>query len=305
MDVLQQTSHVVAGFLFDPERFYGVEVPLYMELTLEDGRVCRVTGRADYMLVDDDEGYSDITDLKSQWNIPSDAAMRDDTQQKIYSTMAITMLPELVMAKARLLLTRYGFFVPQQSEALWVREELEAFRDEHITPMLSAFYRGDLRDEYIPGLHCQYCPRRRPGDCTLWRSYYGNVPPPPTSEQQARKLARQVMALEEARDVRLSHLKAYVNEHGPLKVGSGKKAETFGYHVNESDEYDAAEVFEVLSDPDVESLVGAATAHFSGVFRVDRSGKAFKQLDKALQGRLRDLAQKKRSTRFEHKVVEE
>lgn len=137
--------------------------------------------------------------------------------------------------------------LPQRGEALWSRSDALRLK-AHLRTRLFAHFAGELRGEYRPGDHCAYCPRRRVGDCPLVRSYYGITPPPPRTEHQARRLACQIIALEGARETRLTLLKEYVKTKGPLAVGSGGQAEVFAFRESESEEIPAADFIRILKE---------------------------------------------------------
>ena len=301
-EILEQARNIAEGFLMIPEDFYGNEVALETIIELEQGVTVRVTGTLDLLQMDD-EGVAHITDAKSNHVIFPDSRVHNDFQLMVYAMLVFDKFPEVEVVKGHLWMTRYNIMIPQKGEALWTREEIEELR-AHLALRLGAFLRGELRNEFVPGIWCQYCPRRRPGDCTLYRSYYGNVPPPPLTDDQARKMARQIMTLEDARETRLALLKDYVNEHGPVSVGSGDKAEAFAFHVSESAEYESADVYNFLTSPEIAGEIGNIKTYL-GVFKVDKSGKVFKALDKALGGALRGMAKMELSTRFGHKSERE
>lgn len=297
-DVADQARRIAESFIFRPECFYGVEEPFETNVPLDGGEICTVTGRLDYLEVED--GVARIWDVKSNHQMIPDSRVWDDTQLKVYAMLVLDNLPHVDLAEGRLLMSRYGISLPQRGEAVWTRENVRALRS-HLSSRLAAHFAGRLRGERVPGTWCQYCPLRRPGRCTLYRSYHGTVPPPPLSEQQARKLARQVMALEDARELRLSLLKDYVNEHGPLAVGSGEYAEVFAFHQSESEEIAATAVMEILQnyrreigDQPVDELLS-----------VDKRSRAFRALKAHTEIRreLEAATTTKKTTRFGHKAV--
>ena len=299
-DVLSQARTIADTFLFEPAHYYGSEEALQADIPLPDGQVVRITGRLDLLEVLEEGTLGRITDVKSNHQVPADSAIQQDFQLRTYALMVVESLPEVEAVEGRLWFTRYGRYVPQHEPAVWTREELLDFRD-HLANRLMAFLDGDLSHEFVPGSWCQYCPRRRPGDCTHWRAYYGTVPPTPLTPHQAVRLARQVVTLEQAREDRLALLKGYVNEHGPLRLGSGCKAETFAFRASESTDYPAEEFLAVLDE--FGSLVGDQPV--GKLLTVNKRSREFKALTKVPEIRLRlaDIAETSTRTTFGHKGV--
>ena len=181
------------------------------------------------------DGVARIFDVKSQYSIWPDSRVKDDFQLKTYAMLVLDTFPHVDRVEGRLLLSRYGISLPQKGEAVFTRADTDEFK-EHLSYRLAAHFRGDLKGEHVPGTHCSYCPLKRVGKCTLYRSYWGTTPPPPLKDAQARRLARQVIVLEQAREERIALLKEYVKEAGPLAVGATSQAEVFDYHPSESEE---------------------------------------------------------------------
>lgn len=293
-DVLDQAANIGQGFVFEPAHYYGSEEALETYI----GEY-RITGRLDLLEADVEEGWARVTDAKSNHRIPPDAEVRSDFQLMLYALLVVDNLPSVDTVEGRLWFTRYNRFVPQKEPASWTREDLEDFR-EHLAGKLAAFFTAD-RHDHIPGAHCQYCPLRRPGACTHWRGWYGNTPPAPLKATQARKLACQVIALEQAREQRLEQLKAYVNEHGALRVGSGAKAEAFDFWPSESEDYDAGYVLGLLGSAEILSLIGEQP--LGELVSVNKRSKAWRSLMKVPEFRaaVQDARTTKLSTTFKHK----
>ncbi len=291
-DVLDQARRIGEQYVFDAAHYYGSEVPLATVIG-----PATVTGHLDVLYLDGEQAT--VRDLKTNHRLPPDSEVKQDTQLRIYAALVFANFAEVQEVRGELWFTRYGRLLPQSSPAVWTREDNESFV-AYLAMRLNAFLAGELRSDYVPGTHCQYCPRRRVGDCTLWRSYYGTTPPPPLSATQAQRLARRVIALEQAREQAMELLKRYCNEQGELPVGSGSKAERFAFHVIESQEWDPGEVWRLLEEE--RSLVGEPTTHLS-VFRVDAHSRAFRELSRVLGPRLADLARPKLRTVFGHKGV--
>jgi hypothetical protein len=297
-DVAAQARNIANGLLFRRALYYGSEEPFETAITLPDGTECVVTGRIDHLEIDGETAR--ITDAKSNHQILPDSRVRQDFQLKVYAMLVLDNLPNVEVAEGRLLLSRYGIMLPQKGAAQWTREDLEPLK-EHLAYKLAAHFAGDLKGDRVPGVWCQYCPEKRPGRCTLHRSYYGTTPPPPLSEDQARRLARQVIALEEAREGRLALLKQYVNDNGPLPIGSGDQAEVFGFHVRESEEIAAGDVLRILEDN--RDLIG--TPDPSEIMTVNKRAKLYKSLryHSDLRSQFDDVAKTSRSTTFGHKAI--
>lgn len=296
-DVAEQSKNIGQGFPFEPAHYYGSEEALETDLELADGRVVRITGRLDLLEVSLPEGWARITDAKSNHAIPADSAVRDDFQLLTYAMLALDNLPPAVeQVKGQLWLTRYNIRVPQRSEAVWTREDIETFR-EHLRVRLAAFLDGKLAREFVPGSHCQYCPRRRPGDCTLWR--FSEVGGPITTPSQAVRVGARVAVYQQRLDALKTALKAYVQEHGPVRIGSTAKAETFAFWTEEHTAYDALclmAALELLRDQVGEQPL-------SELLTVNKQSKAFKSLMKIPDFReaMADGIVTTTQTRFRHK----
>jgi hypothetical protein len=299
-DVWEQAKTISECFLFQPSRYYGSEESFAAEVALPDGRAATVTGRLDYLEVDNAEGTAAIIDIKSNHQILPDTRVKEDFQGRLYALLVLENLPHLEAVSFRLLLSRYGKYLPQRGEAVFTRVDTEAFK-EHLGYRLQAHFDGKLKSESVPGTWCAYCPLKRVGQCTLYRSYYGTTPPPPLKEAQARKLARQIIVLEEARDTRVALLKEYVNEHGPLPIGSGECAEVFGFHKRESEEIPATALMQILDDNF--GLVGPQP--LDELLTVKKTSRTYKQLryHKELRTFFDDAASVKASTTFGHRAV--
>ncbi len=299
-DISAQAHKIADTFVFDRARYYGAEEAFEARIPLVEGGVATVTGRLDYLEVDSDEGIAMVTDWKSNHQILPDAKVKEDFQGRTYSLLVLETLPHLEAVVFRLGLSRYGIYLPQKGEAVFTREDTDAFK-EHLSYRLAAHFAGDLKDEHVPGTWCQYCPLKRVNECTLYRSYYGTTPPPPLKADQARRLARQIIALEEARDTRIALLKDYVNDHGALPVGSGECAEVFDFHKRESEEIPASALLEILEES--RSLVGEQP--LDDLLTVKKTSRAYKRLryHADLRSRFDDAAATKASTTFGHKAV--
>jgi len=299
MDVKQQAEIIAQTFLMRQHLYYGSEEPFTSEIPLPGGS-CTVTGRIDYLEWEDETAR--IVDVKSNHQIIPDARVREDFQLRTYAMLVLDNIPGLEAVEGRLLLSRYGIYLPQKGTALFTREDTDAFR-EHLSCRLADHFSGRLRNERIPGTWCQYCPEKRPGRCSLYRSYHGTTPPPPANEREAVKLARQVIALENARETRLALLKEYVSEHGPLSVGSSDAAEVFDFHVSEGEDFDAGEFYSLLYSPEVVSIVGEQP--LDDFFTVKKTGKRFKDVRHRSEAScwFDDIARPTKSTRFGHRSV--
>jgi RecB family exonuclease len=309
-DVMSQARNIADGYLMVPSHYVGSEESLYIDLPLAQGATVRITGTLDLLEIDD-EGVATITDAKSNHMIPPDSAVQTDLQLQIYATLVMGNYPQVEAVRGKLWMTRYNIMAPQKEEAIWSREEIDEYR-EHLSTRLGAFLRGELQHDFIPGTWCQYCPRKRPGDCTLYRSYYGATPPPPKDLQQVVKLARQVMIMEQAREERLALIKAWVNEEGGFQVGGGNKAEWFGFHVSESEEIPAADflrilgehhdlVGDILQTPDANRLLSVTNG------TAQRAPKIAKQIRNHpdLKTYFDDVAIPKKKSAFGHKAMVE
>lgn len=300
MDVRAQAETIAQTFLFNPALYYGAEEPFACDITLPDYRSCSITGRLDYLEVDSAEGIATVTDWKSNHQILPDSKVKDDFQGRTYAMLVLETLPHIEAVRFKLGLSRYGIFLPQKGEAVFTREDSRAFK-EHLSYRLQAHFDGKLRSEHVPGTWCAYCPLKRVGECTLYRSYYGTTPPPPRSQRQALKLARQIVALENARESRIALLRDYVNEHGPLALGSGSAAETFAFHKRESEEIPASALLSILEEN--YGLVGEQPV--DDLLSVNKRSKAFRNLryHQDLRAYFDDAASLRVSTTFGHKVV--
>jgi len=295
-DVAAQAQNIAGGLLFRRALYYGSEEPFETTIPLVGGGECAITGRIDHLEIDGETAL--ITDVKSNHQILPDSRVREDFQLKVYAMLALDNLPHVEVAEGRLLLSRYGITLPQKGAGTWTREDLDPLRD-HLSYKLAAHFAGDLKSERVPGTWCAYCPLKRVNQCTLYRSYYGTTPPPPQSEDQARKLARRVMALEERRESYLALLKDYVNEYGPVPVGSGDACEVFGFHASESEEIQAGGLLHLLEV--YRSEVGDQP--IDELLSVNKRGKAFRKLmgHPELRDELALFTTVKKATRFTHK----
>lgn len=296
-DVRDQAHGITQAVIMRPEAFYGSEELLESAVTLSDGGRVFITGRLDFLEVADEVAF--VIDVKSNHQIPPDAAVRRDFQLAVYAMLVLDNLPEVQLVQGSLLMSRYGLRLPQKGEAVWTRDDAADLR-AYLAPKLEAHLAGRLKGERIPGTWCAYCPLRRTNECTLYRSYYGTTPPPPLSPERAARLARQVMALEEAREVRLELLKQYVSEQGPVTVGSHEHAEVFAFHQRETEEIEAGDFLRVVEAH--RDLVGLPDP--SLYLTVNKRSRAYKQLryHPDLKPDLDDLATTRVSTVFGHKA---
>lgn len=296
-DVADQARRICDTYLMDLEHFYGSEEHLEYDLTLTDGRVVRITGTLDLLLLDSIEGVATIRDCKSNHQLPPDSAIAKDLQLKTYALLVFRNMPEVVAVKGELWFPRYGMLLPRKDEALWTEEDIDAF-EAHLRDILKAFLDAP-HHEAIPGAHCQYCPLRRLNRCTLWRSYYGTMPPPVVSAKQFQKLGRQIIVLEQRLDVLKAHAKDWVNEHGPAAIGSGEYAEVFDFHKRESEELAASDLLAILENN--RCLVGDQP--LDDLLSVKKTTKAYKNLryHQELRSAFDDVMQPKVTTVFGHK----
>ncbi|MBN1461382.1 MAG: PD-(D/E)XK nuclease family protein [Armatimonadetes bacterium] len=298
-DVTEQARMICDTYLLDREHYYGSEEHLEYDLTLTDGRVVRITGTLDLLLLDSSEGIAVVRDAKSNHQLPPDSAIPKDLQLRTYALLVFRNMPEVVAVKGELWFPRYGVLLPRKDEALWTREDIDEF-EGHLRDILAAFLDAP-HHEAIPGTHCQYCPERRVNHCTLWRSYYGVTPPPVLSVEQFQKIGRQIIVLEQRLDVLKSHAKNYVNEHGGASVGSGEYAEVFDFHKSEGEDLPAAEVLAILEDNS--DLIGQPD--ISAILSVKQTARLWKSLryHKDLKGLFDDIAIPTHKTTFRHKKV--
>lgn len=299
-DVLEQAANIAQGFVFEPANFYGTEDSFSTVLDVGGGDRVEITGRLDLLEVCIPEGWARITDAKSNHVIPGDSAVREDFQLRCYAMLALDNLPPAVtVAKGNLWLTRYNTRVPQKGEAAWTREEIEEFR-EHLKVTLRAFLDGRLSREFVPGTWCQYCPRRRPGDCTHWR--LSGAAPTITNEEKARRVAARIVAEEQRLDALKASLKAWVASEGPVRIGSTTKAETFDNFLEVQTAYGAEAVLASLEE--MASLVGPQP--LNEILSVSKTSKAFKALMRIPEFRevMEESVTSKQVTRFKHKRLE-
>jgi hypothetical protein len=298
-DVLSQADNIARGYLFEPGTYYGSEELLATTISINGGRSVRITGRLDLLEVDQDEGWARITDAKSNHMVPADSAVQDDFQLRTYALLVMDNLSYVERVYGQLWLTRYNIFCPQRREAVWTRDDIEQFR-EHLTVRLGAFVDGKLAREFVPGTWCQYCPRRRPSDCTLWR-HSPALQGPITTPVQAERVAARIIAQEQRLDGLKAALKAYVNDNGPVRVGSTAKAETFGFHARETEDVPASALLEIAEV--ARDLVG--DVDINELLSPNRTSKAYKMLRRhpELAPLFEAVVRKRLSTVFGHKSI--
>lgn len=272
-EVEEQARNICRSFYVDPAHFVGTEITLGTDLPFSDELVVRITGTLDYLEIHPARGRALVVDLKSHYHLPPDSCVASDFQLSLYALLVLENVPEVEVVEGRLFYSRYGALLPQKGEALWTRTQADELK-RHLAARLSAFFSGKLRHVKVPGDHCRYCPRRRIGDCSLYRSYYGTTPPAPRTERQAQKLARQVIALEEARETRLGLLKEYVKQNGPLAVGSGARCDVFSFSAKEQEEIAAADFLSVLLGSGIE----LSDEELSELLVLNRTSKLYKKL---------------------------
>lgn len=233
--------------------------------------------------------------------VPADSAVQDDFQLRTYALLVMDSLPYIERVYGRLWLTRYNIFCPQRLEAVWAREDIEQFR-EHLAVRLGAFVDGKLAREFVPGTWCQYCPRRRPSDCTLWR-HSPALQGPITTSAQAERVGARIIAQEQRLDGLKAALKAYVNDNGPVRVGSTAKAETFGFHARETEDVPASALLEIVEV--ARDLVGEVD--INELLSPNRTSKVYKILRRhpELAPLFEAAARKRLSTVFGHKSTGE
>lgn len=298
-EVRDQASNIARGFLFEPAHYYGSEESFATVLDLGDGRHVEITGRVDLLEACVPEGWARITDCKTNHVIPADSAVRTDFQLRTYAMLVLDNLPPAVqVVHGSLWLTRYNIRVPQKGEAAWTREDIEAFR-EHLINRLRAFLDGKLVREFVPSTWCQYCPRRRPSDCTHWR--LSGAAPTITSAEKARRVAARIVAEEQRLDALKAALKEWVAAEGPVRIGSTAKAETFANWTETQTSYPFSTLEEAVSLLVEQGII--APPSFDEMASVSKTSRAFRDLMKIAEFRsaMAEGLVEKQVTRFKHK----
>jgi len=292
-EVQRQFQGIVDGLVFNPSKYVMHETLCSLPLTLHNGTVVEVVGTPDLVEIERDEGLLVITDYKSQWRIPSQAEVDNNFQAQLYGLLCLHELDyEIVAVKLRLHLTRWGVV----KEAVWSVEELEELQ-EHLRTKLTGFYAGKYDRVFRPGSWCTYCPRRRPGDCPRWKLPDPGEPVPITTDAQARKVLAEVIGLKGRLELRQKQLKAWSDEHGPVRVGDQQAA----YKPRTSRSYVPSQVIELLA----EHVDEIGPIHYDDICKIDTWGPRFKQLWRKLQPELEACATVSTSTRFEVGAAEE
>lgn len=295
LDVFEQVKRAGADFFFDREHFYGVEEALSAVVTTPRGLEVAITGIIDLLHFDGELAH--LQDWKSAWAIASDSSVLDDFQLKLYAWLVWKNLEGVEGVEGSLFFTRYGITVPQKgTPAFWTPDDLRLFESALSGVLEDLFVTHAAQRVFVPGTHCQYCPRRKPGDCAHWKRYRGTEPPPLRTFYQARKAANRVVAIEQEREVLVDRLKDYVNSNGPITLGQTSKAETFGFFARESLEIKPSQV-QALFDEFGDEL---------GKLDVDKlfsvNARALKKFFSHAEFRRRyeELAKRKVATSFKH-----
>lgn len=271
------------------------------------------TGTIDITAIDNTLHKAKVTDIKSAYKVKPASSTANDFQLNDYAMLVLQnsgtiMLDDLKVEEAKVewYYTRYGAFVPggKDDEVLISQEDAAKFK-QHLEQRLEHVLFGAGKNEFVPGLWCQYCPRQKPNDCVRWRKYSGTQPPPVRTEKEARRVAGRIIANEQERARLIDALQEYVNTCAPVRVGDTSEAEEFAYWPTRSKEVDADGLLELIEGPEVKGAVGEVDK--DDLFKVNKRSKTWKMLEKLpeLEDSLEDLITEKVSTRFLHKKVEE
>ena len=271
-----------------PTNICGVEEKISLDEQFEECRWDQGAYRGIIDLSQVSGSWATITDWKSQPHILSQTELDDpfggpvSEQMTHYAWLFNKQYPHVVNFNVRVWYLRYGFYTESRrtERDLKMYEEALHLREKKVLEL-------DNWDP-IPGDHCQWCDyiRRCPLATNLAPETVEVV-----SQEQAILNAQRVTVMDALSSDIKGRLKKYVTANDDVRIGDKY---VYGYHLQESDYWDAAEVIELLQ----EHYRDAAE-----VLRVDV--KAMKKFirkvgseDEVLAQSLEDLRKTRRKTVF-------
>jgi hypothetical protein len=236
------------GGEFNASRILAIEEPLYMKIKVPDGEggtyERTIKGTPDVLVADPPNGVI-IPDWKSGWASPSreveragggyedpggekDQRLSDQgyAQQVIYGALVLANLPAVDRVTLREAYVMFG----EYREATVHRWEMERITDilgAIVAQVDAAIDGGPESARWIPtaGTHCGICPAPRHCPLKDWEGI-------PTTEEEAKLLAREWIVSGQVRKDRLPLVKGWVEEHGPISIDHGKGRREVGWVAN-------------------------------------------------------------------------
>jgi hypothetical protein len=243
------------GGEFNAQRVIAVEERWYMKVPVPDGHggmyERTVTGQPDVVIADPPDGII-IVDWKAGWAPPSrlneevradpekDERLSDQgyAQQVIYGALGLVNLPAVQRVTLREAYIMHGEF----REATILRYQLERVMDilgASISQIDGAFEAGPDSARWLPtaGTHCGICPSPRRCPLYEWEGI-------PTTDDEAKLLAREWLVAAQVRKDRIPLLKGWVDAHGPIEIDHGKGRREVGWRKNATGEGRSFKLYE-------------------------------------------------------------
>lgn len=211
------------------EKLVSVEERLHATLTYPDpdgGLVERVlTGQLDALLVEGDElEHGIVLDWKDTWGMPAASEISEGGffQQRFYAWLLFKKYPTLQRITMREFYVRYS----EVREATIERYKLDSIEAE-LSALAQRFDRAFETEIWkpSPGKQCSYCVR--PTACPIFPRARSNGEI--EDQQQAEKIAAQLLVAESAAKQAKEKLKAWADVHGDVAIRDAKNNRVYGY----------------------------------------------------------------------------
>lgn len=184
-----------------------------------------ITGQTDAVFGHGDNAV--VIDWKDTWALPGPTDLSFDGyfQQRVYAWLVMKTYPAVQSVTLREFYPRFS----EVREATLFRYQMDEIEAE-LAALVERFDRAVDTDTWkpAPGKHCSYCPR--PTACPIFPTARdeGQI----TSEEEAEKVAAQVIVADAALTKAKKALRAYASEHGPIPVKDAKEPNrVFGFQV--------------------------------------------------------------------------
>lgn len=211
------------------EKLVAVEERLHAALTYPDqegGFVGRIlTGQLDALLVEGENlEHAIVLDWKDTWAMPAASEISESGffQQRFYAWLIFKNHPTVQRVTLREFYVRYS----EAREATIDRYMVDAIESE-LSALAQRFDRAYETDVWkpSPGKHCSYCVR--PTACPIFPKARGNGEI--ASQQEAERIAAQLVVAEAAAKQAKDKLKAWADAHGDVPIRDAKNNRVYGY----------------------------------------------------------------------------
>lgn len=226
-----------------------------------------ITGQTDVIF---GEGtHAIVIDYKDTWGLPGPTDLSFDGyfQQRVYAWLIMRSYPAVESVTLREFYVRFS----EVREATLFRQDLAEIEGE-LSALVERYDRAMETNVWkpAPGKHCSYC--LRPTACPIFPTARGEGRI--QNDDDAAKVAAQVLVAEAALKQSKDSLKVWAKEHGPIPVKDAKEPNRiFGFQITNR-----------TSRPDKETLAAALAAkggpltekEIDALYRTD-VGTTFKQ----------------------------